>query len=361
MTIIPIRTFTPEEILTGSRSTKYYLDILDANDGPLIRLDGVTDGKLDWVANAAVKGGGDLTVRDVNQTIDWLNVRLRPVMAIDGLPEQPLGVFLVSEAPESWENGRSWAVKLLDKTTILDQSITTATTAYGVGTVVTTTIAAILDSIGATNYQITPSAATLSGALTWQAGTSRLRIINDLLSVINYFSLYANFDGQFVAEPYTLPANRPIVYEFVDGANAIYEPSFTRDYDIWKIPNRVVVVGQGDGTTAALTSSIDNTDPNSPYSIANRGRVIGYTEEGVEAADQTTLDAYARRRLVELTTPTAGVEIRHAPVPGLTVNQTVRFRRIPANIDARHTISKTEIALKGQALAVSTLRQVVDL
>lgn len=358
---MPTRTFTPEEIITGNRNTKYYLDILDANDAPLIRLDGVTDGRLDWVANAVIKGGGELTVRDVNQTINWLTVRLRPVMVVEGLPEQPLGVFLVSEAPESWENGRSWAVKLLDKTTILDQDVVTATYGVAAGTVVTTAITTVITGAGITNYKVAASAATLSGALTWPAGTSKLRIINDLLAVINYFSLYSNFEGQLVAEPYTLPANRPIVYEFVDGANAIYEPNFTRDYDIWKIPNRVVVTGQGDGTTAALTSSLDNIDPNSPYSIANRGRVVGYTEEGVEAADQATLDAYARRRLVELTTPTAGVEIRHAPVPGLTVNQTVRFRRLPADIDARHTVSKTEITLKGDALAVSTLREVVDL
>lgn len=358
---MPIRTFTPEEILTGHRNTKYYLDILDANEAPLTRLDGVVDGKLDWVANAAVKGGGELTVRDVNQNVNWLTVRLRPVMAIEGLPEQPLGIFLVSEAPESWENGRSWAVKLLDKTTILDQDVITETYGVAAGTFVTTAITTILSGAGIGNYNVTASAATLPGAQTWPPGTSKLRIINDLLSIVGYFSLYSNFDGQLVAEPYVLPAYRPVVYEFLDGANAIYEPSFTRDYDIWKIPNRVVVTGQGDGTTAALSSSIDNTDPDSPYSIANRGRVVGYTEEGVEAADQATLDAYARRRLVELTTPTAGVEIRHAPVPGLTVNQTVRFRRVPADIDARHTVSKTEIALQGNALAVSTLREVVDL
>jgi len=121
------------------------------------------------------------------------------------------------------------------------------------------------------------------------------------------------------------------------------------------------MTGQGDGTTAALTSSIDNTDPTSPYSIANRGRVIGYSEEGVEAADQTTLDAYAKRRLNELTNPTASVQIQHAPIPGLAVNNVVRFRRTLAGIDAKHTVSKTSIVLKGDALATSTLYQVVGL
>lgn len=358
--ILPIRVFTEQEILTGNRNTSYYLDILNPDESFVARLDGVTDGKLDWIANALVKGGGDLTVTDVNQPINWLSSRIRPVMAIEGLPEQPLGIFLAAEAPDSWDNGRTWAVKLLDKTTILDQDIITATYSVAAGTVVTTEIVAILTGAGITNYAITPSAATLAGALVWKPNTSKLRIVNDLLAAIGYFSLYANFNGQLIGEPYVLPADRALAYEFLDNSEGIYKPAFTRDVDIWKIPNRVVITGQGDGTTAALTSLAENTDPASPYSIPNRG-VKGYSEEGVEAADQATLDAYARRRLVELTTPTATIEIEHSPLPGLAVNQAVRFRRQPAGIDSRHVISKTRIVLDGKALATSSLREVVDL
>lgn len=358
---IPIRTFTPEEILTGNRSTRFYLEILDEEDAPLLRLNGVKDGNLDWLSNAVVKGGGSLTVQDVDQEIDWLTARLRPVMAIEGLPSQPLGIFLPAEAPEIWGNGRSWSVKLLDKTTILDQDSVAASYSLAAGTVVTTAVVSLITSAGITNYAVTPSADTLLGAMLWNAGTSKLRIINDLLASINYFSLFANFDGQVIAQPYILPAERPLIYEFIDGGNCIYDPNFVRDRDVWSIPNRVTIVGVGDGTTEALTSTIDNTDASSPYSITNRGRVIGYQETGVEASDQDVLDAYARKRLVELTSPTASVGIYHAPVPGLAVNQAVRFRRQPAGIDARHVVSRTSIVLKGKALAASTLRQVVDL
>lgn len=359
--ITPTRVFTQAEILTGSRNTRYYLDLLDGSDSFVRRLDGTVSGKLEWLVNRQVKGAGDITLRDVSQPIDWLTARVRPVMVIDGLPEQRLGVFLAAEAPDGWDNGRSWAVKLLDKTTILDQDIITTTYSVDAGTVVTTTIISIITGAGIANYAITPSAATLPGAMAWQAGTSKLRIINDLLKVIGYFALYANFDGALVGEPYTLPASRPILYELIDGDTSVYDPNFTRDVDIWTIPNRVVIVGQGDGTTAALTSSIDNTSASSPYSIANRGRVIGYTESGVEADSQATLDAYARRILVEKTTPTSSVQISHSPLPGVSVNNAVRFRRVPAGIDARHTVLRTTITLDGTQLATSELREVVDL
>lgn len=358
--LIPVRVMTPGEILTGNRFTKYRLDILDANDNPVAMLDGVTDGKLDWLANAMVKGGGELTVQDVQQQVNWLTVRLRPVMIVQGLPDQHLGVYLVSEAPDSWDQGRSWKIKMLDKTTILDQDTLAVTFGLETGTVVTTAIVNLLEGVGILNHAITPSDKTLRSPLVWEPGTSKLRIVNDLLSVINYFSLYANFEGQLIGEPYILPAERPIIYEFIDGPTSIYSPKFQGDADLWSIPNRVTAIGMGDGVTPALTSTLDNTDPASPYSIPSRGRVIGYVETGIEAADQVTLDAYVKRKLTSLTTPTASVKINHAPIPGLAVNQIVRFRRVPAGIDARHSVYFTSLILKGNALAQSTFRQVVS-
>lgn len=358
---IPVRVLTASERLLGNRHTTFYVDLLDASDAPIGRLDGVEDGTLEWLYNAVVKGSGTIQVSDVSQDIDWLTARLKPVMLIDGLDPQPLGVFLPSEAPEAYGPGRRWTVKLLDKTTILDQDTIEETYALAAGSVVTDEIVTVIESSGITNHSITPSTATLATAMVWTAGTSKIRIVNDLLATINYFSLYANFDGQLVGAPYTLPATRPIVYEFIDGSTSIYRPDFVRDVDIWTIPNRVTVVSVGDGTTEALTSTVTNTDPNSPYSTVSRGRVIGKTETGIDIVDQTALDAYAQRRLIELTSPTAGVKIYHAPVPGLAVNQAARFRRVPAGIDARHTVTKTTIKLQGTALAQTSFREVVDL
>lgn len=359
--VIPIRQLTSEEILTGNRNTRFYLDVLDQNDAPIARLDGVKDGELDWLSNATVKGGGKLIVKDVEQNINWLTARIKPYMIIAGLPPQPLGVFLPAEAPESWGGGHNWNIKLLDKTTILDQDKIKQTFPLPAGTVVTTAIMALIEAAGVTNHAITASAKVLGGDMLWTAGTSTLRIVNDLLDLINYFSLYSNWDGQYIGEPYTLPAQRPLIYRFVDGPGSIYQPDFTRDNDIWGIPNQVTLIGVGDGTTEALSSTQTNTNPLSPYSTVSRGRVIGISESGIEAVDQATLDALCLKRLNDLTSPTASVEITHAPVPGLAINQAALFRRVIAGIDARHVVSRTALILSGKALASTTLRQVVDL
>ena len=359
---VPVRSLTTDEILTGNRATSFRFDLLTSSEAPKGTLSGVSGGSVDWTANASIKGGGSLSVADAGQAVDWLNDRVRPVILVDGLDEIALGVFIFSEAPETWsDTGRTWAAALLDKTAILDQDAVDATYVLDAGTVITDAIATLITSTGETNTAITPSAATLAGALVWDPGTTKLRIVNDLLNVAGYFSLYTDGNGQFRAEPYVKPASRPIRWEFLDGDTAIYSPDFTKDVDLFSIPNKFIAVGQGDGTTAALTSTATNDDASSPYSTVSRGRTITTVETGVEAADQTTLDNYAARRLIELTSPTSSVDVSHAFVPGMAVNNVVRLRSVPAGVDARHVVTKTKVSFDPTALATSTLQEVVDL
>jgi hypothetical protein len=343
--------------LIGNRTQNVRYQLLSSAEASKGDLDGVTGGSVDFVANATVKGGGSLQLTDNGQSIDFLNDRVKIFFNVAGYGETALGVFLFSEAPETWSGtGRTWEVKLLDKCAIFDQDAVDVTTLVASGTTVTTQVATYLSG---QNQAVTPSAATLAGPQTFEAGTSYLAIINDLLATIGYFSMTPNGSGQLVVKPYVLPANRPVIWEFLDGENCIYIPDFTNDVDLFSIPNRFIAVGQGDGTTAALTSTYTNTDAASPYSTVSRGRTIVAVETGIEAADQTTLDNYAQRRLVELTSPTQSIEIKHAYVPGLAVNDAVWFRSQPAGMNARHVVTKTLVDLDPTALCTTTLQKVV--
>ena len=348
--------------LTANRTTTIRVELLTAVEAPAGTLDGVRGGSVVYTSAKSVHGSASLTVADNGQSVDWLTARIRPVVTIAGYGDTALGVFLAAEAPESWgDTGRVWAIKLLDKCTILDQDAVDEAYALAAGAVVTDEVVTLIESTGETNIAVTPSSATLVNPLVWPAGTTKLQIVNDLLSTINYFSLFCNGDGQFRGEPYVKPASRPVVWSFLDGSDCIYLPGLTKDVDLFAIPNKVIAITQGDGDTAALTSTATNTDPASPYSTVSRGRTITYVVAGVEAADQATLDDFAERRLIELTTPTASIEIQHAFVPDLAFNRAVQFRRTPAGIDARHVVSKTEISLDPTALAKSTLTEVVDI
>jgi hypothetical protein len=302
---VPIRELTTDEVLVGNRTTSFRFDLFSSAESGKGTLLGVQSGSATYTANASIKSRGSLSIVDLGQSVDFLNDRVRPVAILEGYGEIPLGMFIFSSAPEAWsDTGRSWACQLLDKTAILDQWKIDAPFDLDAGAVITTEIADLIADAGEANIAITPSAATLVNPLLWEAGTSYLRIINDLLSVAGYFSLFTDGNGQFRAEKYVRPAARPIRYEFLDGEQAIYAPDFTKDVDLFSIPNTVIAISQGNGTDPALTSTATNTDANSPYSTVSRGRTIAVVEQGVEAADQTTLDNYSQRRLIELTSPT---------------------------------------------------------
>ena len=373
--VIPTVTFlTPEESLTVLRVSSYRFDLLSSTEAPLGELAGVRPGgSLDWTASASIKGSGQITVDDVGQSVDWLNNRIRPVAIIDGWPEEvPLGIWLCAAPVENWaDEGRSWEVELLDKLSILDQDVyadpqTAEATTYSLerGDNIIEAVRSLIEETGESADAIEVAPETLYSDQMWDVGTTRLRIINDLLDMAGYFSLYVDMSGAFQVSVYAPPAQRPIVYEglapFVRGATSIMQPNFTRDADIYAVPNRVVALGQGEGAEEGMTATAVNTDAKSPFSYQARGRWITMVETGVEAVDQAALDTYAQRRLISATSTAASFPIKHIPLPGLTFNSVVRLVDDRAGIDAICTVSQTSWPLDPLELANSKLVEVLD-
>src|SRR5690606_7629105 len=140
----------------------------------------------------------------------------------------------------------------------------------------------------------------------------------------------------------------------------LYVPEFTREEDIYSIPNRVVAVSQASGDEAALVSVAENTNPDSKFSFPSRGRWIVATETGVEVTDQESLDKYAQRRLNELSSVTATFVLRHAPVP-MELNWVTTFTRTPAGIlDRKASVQSMTIPLDPTELMETSFREVVD-
>lgn len=343
----------------GNRTASFRYELLAVDETPLGDIDGVTGGSLEYSADSAVKAGGQIDVKDVDG-IDWSRARIRPWAKVNG-QEWPLGLFIPSTPAAKWSMGkRSWTLSLLGKNTTLEQDKVPAWVSYPAGTVVTAAVREQITLSGQTGVSITDSTKTLAAGMAWPAGTPRLTIINDLLAAIDYWSLWTDGYGRFRAEPYVLPANRPIRYQLLDGEQSIYRDDFTREQDQYSIPNRVVAGGVGTASAESLVGLWENTDPTSPWSEPSRGFWITHTESGVEAVDLDTLNAYARRRGVELSSATATIPVDHALVP-LDLNDAVRFRRTPAGIDARHTVQAMTVQLSPIELMTTTYREVLDL
>ena len=385
--IIPIKNVTTQDVLYGDRVTSYRWEVLEHSNGidQLVgTLDGVSDGSLSWNQNASVKGSGkadvvDLAVAEAGMLrmadLELESVRLRPVQVIAGLPENPLGMYLVSNAVEEWEDtGRVWSLKLLDKCTVPEQDKVDQSYAVPAGARILQTVRSILASSG--EYIAIDQSNTLatSGGMVWEAGTSKLKIINDLLDTAGYNALWMDGQGNFRATPRVLPADRSITYEFLgipreltDGEQSIYSPDWNRERDSFDVPNKVVAVEAAGGEdTAALIGQWTNEDPTSPYSYPRRGRWIVHTLDSVEVPDGTDaskiafLRNRARATLVQMSAVQAQAKVEHLPIP-VRVGDVLRFKHTRAGVDSLHVITRLSLDMNPLGLMKSTLQEVISL
>jgi hypothetical protein len=210
--------------------------------------------------------------------------------------------------------------------------------------------------------------------MVWEAGTSKLKIINDLLDVAGYNSLWIDGYGNFRATPRVLPADRSPNYEVLDlprelrdGSKAIYTPSWTRNRDSFDVPNKVIAVQAAGGEDEpALVGVWTNEDPNSPYSYQSRGRWIVHVVDSVETPDGTpeeTIDFLQKRAqttLVQMSSVQAQVKLEHLPIP-VRVGDVLRFSNSRAGVDGKHVITRIELDTTPLGLMQSTLQEVISL
>lgn len=389
--IIPIRVRDTGDILYGSRETSYRYEVLthrkDGVDDLAGFLDGVKpDTSLQWSWNAAVKGSGTLVVQDLADAtagmmtiaeVDTLNQRIRPVLVIDGLPDQPLGIFIFTAAPGEWTGtGRTYKLEMHDKASVLDQDLVDQTFTADDSQPIIMWVREVIQSAGETISIDAAQTARLASPRVWDVGTSKLTIVNDLLDAIGYNSLQVDGQGNFLATRYVKPAARSIKYdvpelsdldrELVFGDHAIYTPEWTWDRDQYKVPNKVVAVANSGGDTEPVIGVATNTDPDSPYSYQARGRWITKVLTGVDVPDGTvgTQTVYlankASQSLIASSSPQASTQVKHLPIP-IRVGDVLRFENTPAGIDARHVVTAMQLQLTATGLMSSTLQEVIDL
>ena len=397
--VVPVQDLTTRQILYGARETSHRFELLSHDpatglDSLAGYLDGVEPGgSLRWSAGGRVKKRGNLTVLDLVTAnpgqvriadVNLVTTRIRPVRVVEGLPETPLGVYVLTASPEVWaDTGRSYGLELHDKSTVLDEDAVENSFTAGVSDTVLEIVQGVVESAGETISVDGSDVRSLKTSMVWDAGTSKLSIVNDLLGALNYRSLWVDGVGAFRATPYVRPADRsiryqmlsdaggPLVRELVDGDESIFSPEWTRDRDTYKVPNKVIAIAQGTGDTEPLTGTATNENPDSPFSFQARGRWIVRVLDNVdvpdfsgeadpEAATIAFLEAKAQQSLIASSAVQAAVAVACLPIP-LELSDAIRFASAPAGIDARHTVRSVDLSLSFDGLMGLELMEVVDL
>lgn len=256
-----------------------------------------------------------------DKSIDWLNDEVQPVLIING-EEAPLGVFLPATVKHMEdETTRSVHVDLYDRTWLVRDSVTETRVFFAAGTSYLNAIKQLLVQANITLVQAEPISAVLAEAREdWDIGTSRLTIINQLLSEINYNPLWFNSSGLAILEPATVPTAENIDHT-LNGSDirSLIVPEVSSEMDIYNAPNVFVCTCSNPDKTADYRVTVENTNPQSPLSIPRRGRRIVRVEKVNNIYSLAGLTNYAKRLRNESMMAAEVIQIETALHPGFEV------------------------------------------
>lgn len=342
--------------LTGNRVESFRVERLNAKEESLGDLDGVAGGSLVWDASAELPGGGNLELLDIGQQVNFSSDRVRVWWSVAGEPEWPLGVYVMAAPSESHTGtGITRDITLIDKLTVVKDNPITRTFQVPKGANIVANAAARLAVINETRVSVTESSKTLTNAMTWDPGTSRLKVINDLLAAAGYAGLWVDRYGQYRIEPYVEPAQRAVVWEFDEGEASIHSPTWTHTVATWDASNTVMLTSQPNDAGTVYTATAIDDNPKSPTSTVSMGRTLNpIVEENVEASSQADLAQRATRMLLESSNVAGRIQVTHAAVP-VWFGEVVRF----GPRDTLASIARMSLDLKPGSLVSAEWKEVL--
>lgn len=314
------------------------VDLLDTSDRLVGELDGVMSGELTFSIHTEIRSSGSLTVGEPGLT-DWHRVRLQITYVYRDetgtTHEHPLGVFLPTTSDTAFDgHGSTAPVDLYDKMALLVAGGVASWT-VDAGTTIADAVAAVLAEVGETRISAPDDGGgELRNQMTWEPGTTRLRIVNDLLEAGGFFSIWVDGTGVWQLTPYVEPARRGVAWTHEEGPAAVFEEEFSHESDGWDVVNHVIITGRSDDEeTPAPFAEARNEDPSDPFSVPARGYEITHEEADQDATTVAVLGQIAARRLLDLSSVTSTYTISHDYLP-IDLNSAVRLRVPSEQIDA---------------------------
>ncbi|HET9234938.1 MAG TPA: hypothetical protein VFP10_12425 [Candidatus Eisenbacteria bacterium] len=348
----------------GSRRFSFRYELLDLTNATVTEaLHGVRAGEIEMNWLADIKRTAKFTILETGE-IDYLSDRIRPharlhlsPYGVDDFVEWPLGVFLLSTPRRHIDRHGviTREVSAYDQLQVYADDLITTRYTVAAGTNVVTTVTTLLGGVAAS---IAPSTATLAAAKEWDPGTSKLKIINELLGMINYESLSFDEDGQAVVQPYSAPSVRTEEYVYATDAAGLIVPEVDQELDLFAVPNQwTLVVSEPD--QPAITSTYTNNDPGSPTSTVRRGRTISDFRIEVEAVDQATLDSKVERLAFEASQVYEAIDFVTALMPIHSGNDVYRIQYDPLAINHKYAEQTWTLPLRAGATMTHRARRVV--
>lgn len=191
------------------------------------------------------------------------------------------------------------------------------------------------------------SSLALKSAVVAEQNESHLTMVDLLLNIIGW-RMTVDGMGKITISEYSKNPS----YVFDADEMDILEPVLRDSSDWFSCPNVFRAVANETSAEAR------DEDPDSPFSIQNRGREIWVEETSCSLNEKETLSAYARRRLKELQQVGRTVNYDRRYVPDLTVSDLIRLNYPAQNIVGSFIVSSQTITLSYNAKTSEEVVQV---
>lgn len=353
-----------EALHASGRRIRFSYDLLSSEGENQGKLDGVQSGRIDNNSLATnVKRTAKFTLTDF-QAVNYLSDRIRPnfhLIMTDGKEiSWPLGVFLLSTPVKNIQKGiATREIEAYDQLLILlddrveDRYVVDASTNY------ISAVTTLLESAGVTDHALISDDRALSTSRDWAPGTPKLRIINHLLTSINYGPLFFNAAGVAISQPYQSPSDRGSGYTYEVGSKSILVPEVSIEFDLFSIPNKWVAY-TSEVDKSPINATYTNTEPSSITSTVSRGRTIVDFRE-VDMADQTSLNNYVERIAFEASQVYEIANIKTALMPHHENAEVLRLTYPGAWLSGKYSEHTWSMELKAGASMEHKVRRVVTI
>jgi uncharacterized protein YfiM (DUF2279 family) len=255
-----------------------------------------------WTGSAEIKR----TLSGVNfkpdPAINWMTDELQVWQNAAGGIKVPRGRFLVPTHPRSVDS---------DGTTT--QSLTGYDYGYRVrnlskleisetlpaGTVVTEAVQAQLIAAGIARMILTSSSETLLTDHVYEAGTTRYKIVQELLGEINYRDLWFDGIGNAVIEPWAPVTVDTAQHHYRSGQASVMGTEMTEEEDTFDAANVFIEIVSSADLAADMRAESINDNPQSALSIIRRGVRIADVENLDSITSQAALQVRADNRKIK--------------------------------------------------------------
>ena len=260
--------------------------------------------------------------------INWYTDEIQPVLLINGT-QNPLSVIVPSRPIEAGDNTiKRLSVDGYDRCARVETVHTESVLHIPSGSSYISIIKQLLTAAGIYSVIATPSSATLQeDREDWDVGTSNLKIVNDLLSEINYSQLWFDSNGAAILRPVSTPNVNNIDHILSDSPrDSRVEkierilPNYSIDADVYDTPNVFICICSNPDKDADLVAVAVNDSPISPISTVNRGRRICKVFHLNNVASAADLQSYADNLCQESMTSTQIISVETALLPGWGVS-----------------------------------------